>query len=138
MSAFRTATLETGNAAETGATSRGWFVGDLRAWAEARSEALELAGSLRQCAQLEVKWLVHPPGDRRTTWADRDRSITLSVLVDGEMTLDFRSDDDARSVHLARQGDYVIWHGPTFAHVWRTDTGCTIVTIRWRIEPNLE
>jgi hypothetical protein len=128
-------TLETGNASEAGAASRGWFVGDLAAWATSRGEMPE-ANTPRQSTALEVKWLVHPPGDRRAAWADRDRSFALSVLVAGEMQLEFRSVAGIQSsVRLARPADYVLWHGPTYSHVWSTDSGCTILTIRWPVTP---
>jgi hypothetical protein len=127
--------LEVGNANDAGAASRGWFVGDLAAWAVSRGASLDLSATPRQSSRIEVKWLVHPAGDRRAGWAERDRSFALSVLVDGEMRLDFRAlDGDVRPVHLTRPGDYVIWHGPTYSHVWWTDAGCTMLTVRWQAD----
>jgi hypothetical protein len=37
-------------------------------------------------------------------------------------------------VLLASRGDYVIWHGPSWAHTWRTERGCTVITVRWDAE----
>jgi hypothetical protein len=127
--------LETGNAHVAGAAARGWFVGDLAAWAAQRGAASDAAGTLRQSDRVQVKWLVHPPGDERREWAEPDDSLTLSVLVDGDMRLEFRArGGEPESVRLSGPGDYVIWPGPEYSHWWRTEGGCTMVTIRWPAE----
>jgi hypothetical protein len=129
---FRVTTLETGNAAGATASSRGWFVGDLAEWAAERGEAFDPSSTPRQSADVQVKWFVHPPGHSRSSWADSDTSYSLCILVDGEMRCDFRSlDRTEQSVLLTRRGDYVIWHGPSWAHTWRTEGGCTMLTVRW-------
>ena len=126
------ATLETGNAADAGAASRGWFVGDLARWAASRGESLDVASTPRQSAHLQVKWFAHPPGDERHGWADPDECFSLTVLIDGDVRVDFRdSGGTERSVRLAQRGDYVLWHGPTYAHFWRTEGGCALITVRW-------
>ena len=131
----RAPTLETGNAADAGAASRGWFVGDLSAWAASRGETVDPTGTARESAQLQVKWFVHPAGDARPVWADPDRCFSLTVLVDGDVRFDFRHTAGAeRSVRLAKRGDYVLWHGPTYAHSWCTDDGCTLLTVRWPVD----
>ena len=128
----RAPTLETGNAADAGAATRGWFVGDLSAWAAARGDELDPHGTPRQRTDLEVRWFVHPPGDARPEWAGQDRTVSLGILVDGDMRLEFRASDGAQdSVRLSRPGDYVFWHGSTWAHSWRTEGGCTFLTVRW-------
>jgi hypothetical protein len=128
----RVTTLETGNAAEAAASSRGWFVGDLAEWAAERGESFDPSSTPRQSTHLQVKWFVHPSGHARPGWADPDRSYSLCILVDGDMRCDFRSLDDAEhSVRLTARGDYVIWHGPSWAHTWRTESGCTVLTVRW-------
>ena len=129
-------TLETGNASAAGAASRGWFVGDLATWAASRGETLHPAATPRQSAHVQVKWFVHPPRAARAAWAEPDRCFSLSVLVDGDARFDFRDVTGAeRSIRLARRGDYVLWHGPTYAHSWRTDEGCTLLTVRWPVHP---
>jgi hypothetical protein len=128
----RQATLETGNAADSGAATRGWFVGDLAAWAASRGERPDPSSTPRQSTDLEVRWFVHPPGDVRHEWANPDRNHALGILVEGDMRLDFRAlDGVTESVRLDRPGDYVLWHGPSWAHSWRTERGCTFVTVRW-------
>ena len=124
-------TLETGNASEASASSRGWFVGDLAAWAAERGEAFDPSSTPRQSADVQVKWFVHASGHTRATWADPDRSWSLCILVDGDMRCDFRALDGAEhTAMLARRGDYVIWHGPSWAHSWHTADGCTVLTVR--------
>ena len=128
----RASTLETGNAADADASSRGWFVGDLAGWAAERGEAFDPSSTPRQSADVQVKWFVHPPGHSRADWAAPDTSYSLCILVYGEMRCDFRSAEHAeQSVLLTRRGDYVIWHGPSWAHTWRTEHGCTVLTVRW-------
>lgn len=130
----RAITLETGNAADAGEATRGWFVGDLVEWAAARGERLDPADTPRQSRDLQIKWFVHPAGHARPTWADPDRSYSLGILIAGDMQCDFRSPDGTEhSFRLARPGDYVLWHGPTYAHTWRSAGGCTFLTVRWPV-----
>lgn len=129
-----TVALETGNAAQAAAATRGWFVGDLVAWAAQRGESFDPASTPRHTDRLQVKWLSHPAGDVRAAWAPPDDHFSLGVLVDGDMCFDLRALDGAeRSIHLAQPGDYVLWHGPSYAHSWHSDGGCTILTIRWPV-----
>ena len=131
----RVTTLETGNAADATASSRGWFVGDLAAWAAERGESFDPSSTPRQSTDVQVKWFVHPPGHARADWAHPDPCNSLCILVDGDMRCDFRSIEHAdESVLLTRRGDYVIWHGPSWAHIWRSERGCTVVTVRWNAE----
>ena len=126
--------LETGNAADAGAATRGWFVGDLAEWAAARGERLDPSSTPRQSHDVQVKWFVHPPGHVRPTWADPDTHYSLGLLVHGDMHFGFRDLDGAeQSIALARSGDYVIWHGPSYAHTWRSERGCTFLTVRWPV-----
>ena len=99
-----------------------------------RGEHLDPTATARQSTHLQVKWFAHPAGDARPEWADPDACLSLSVLVDGDVRFDFRDvAGEERSVRLARRGDYVLWHGPTYAHSWRTDAGCTLLTVRWPV-----
>jgi hypothetical protein len=128
------ATFETGNANAAGASTRGWFVGDLAEWAARQGASFDASSTPRQSTNVLVKWLSHPPGDERGGWAEPDRFYTLSLIVDGEMELAFRSNGgEPRRVHLAQRGDYVMWYGPEYAHWWRTGAGCTMLTVRWPV-----
>lgn len=128
----RVATLETGNAIDAGAASRGWFVGDLAEWAASRGAHFDPSSTPRQSADVAVKWCVHPPGHARAVWAAPDRCVSLGIVVDGDMRCDFRALDGAeQTIRLAQRGDFVIWHGPSYWHSWRTEGGCTFLTVRW-------
>ena len=61
-----------------------------------------------------------------------DTFMTLCILVEGEMITDLVSTSGEQTqVSQTRRGDYVIWHGPSYSHQWKTETGATIVTVRW-------
>ena len=127
--------LESGNANVAGAATRGWFVGDLAGWAAQRGAPSDTAGTPRQSDRVQVKWLVHPPGDERRDWAEPDDSNTLSILLDGEMRLEFRARaGESELVRLSAPGDYAIWSGAEYSHRWHTEAGCTMITVRWRAE----
>jgi hypothetical protein len=128
-------TLETGNAALAGATTRGWLVGDLATWAMERGDSLDAGSTPRQSDQVQVKWYVHQPGLVRPRWAERDEHWSLGVLVAGAMRFEFREPGGtARVIELTEQGDYVLWHGPSWEHTWETEGGCTFLTVRWPAE----
>lgn len=135
--------IETGNALIAGAATRGWMVGDLAAW-DAASAASSGAGTgshhqpvtastLRQSQQVEVKFYIHPAGDHRAAWANDARYTTLTIIIDGELHIEYRDTPDApiQAVHLNQRGDYAIWRGEHCSHTWHTDAGCTLVTVRW-------
>ena len=125
-------TLETGNALADGEPTRGWFIGDLAAWATARGESMP--HTLRQSGGVQVKWYIHPPGDERVAWAPPDDNFTLTIIIDGALRLFFRSvDGEERTVDLIGRGEYALWHGPSYSHSWHTNEGCTLVTVRWPI-----
>ena len=60
-------TLETGNAADVDASSRGWFVGDLATWAAERGESFDPSSTPRQSTHVQVKWFMHPAGHSRAS-----------------------------------------------------------------------
>jgi hypothetical protein len=128
-------TIETGNAARAGAATRGWLVGDRSAWFAEGGESLDAGSTPRQSDRVQVKWYVHPPGHVRQSWAERDEHWSLGVLVAGRMRFEFRAAGGTpRCIELIAQGDYVLWHGPSWEHTWETETGCTILTLRWPVE----
>lgn len=126
--------LVTGNAAVDGAGFRGWFVGDLGAWnGMAAGSVLERFGP-RATGAVEVKWGVHAAGESRPGgWAEPDGSFALSVLVSGAFEVEFERVDGERlrPVLLEVPGDYVLWEGPAYRHVWRALRDATMLTVRW-------
>jgi hypothetical protein len=124
--------LETGRAIAVGRETRGWIVGDLIAWAAKRGAQISGSQSLRQTSQVEVKWFDHPPGDFRAEMAPPDAFVSLGILIEGDLVTEFVSVSGERTrVTQSQRGDYVIWHGPSYSHQWRTDTGATVLTVRW-------
>ena len=110
----------TGNAADDGAAYRGWLVGHFAGepGSPARSEAVE------------VKWGVHPAGERRATAAVNATATTLSILVRGRFRLRFPE----RDIVLAQEGDYALWP-PGIAHEWLAEEASVVVTVRWPSVP---
>lgn len=105
-----------GNAGVDGAARRGWLVGHF---------AGELGAPNRSDA-VEVKWGVHPAGERRATAAVNATATTLSVLVRGRFRLRFPD----RVVVLEREGDYALWP-PGVAHDWQAEQASIVLTVRW-------
>lgn len=110
------ANWHSGNAADDGHDTRGWLLGHF----------IEPAGDIRSTKDVEVKWGLHPAGDKRPEWTSDDQRTTLLLLVQGE----FRLDLTVESVTMKRQGDYVMW-GPGIDHSWEAITDSTVITVRW-------
>lgn len=104
-----------GKAAVDAAGDRGWLLGHFKP-----------AGDVRHSDEVEIKWGVHPPGDRRARWTSGEKRTALLVLIRGR----FRVELPGRSVLLAEQGDYVVW-GPGVDHSWYAETESVVMTIRW-------
>ena len=104
-----------GNAAVDGSKRRGWVVG-----------AFMDADDVRMSKDVEIKWGVHPAGDRREAWFEDESRTTVLLLVSGR----FRIDLSVGAAVLAEQGDYAMW-GPGVGHSWRAEEESVVVTIRW-------
>ena len=104
-----------GNAEVDQVRGSGWFVGQF----------VSADLGLRRQTDLEVKWGVHPDGDKRPApWANRN-GTTLSVLVEGQLRVTFHVDGTETDVTMKTKGDYVMF-GPDVVHSWEA-TGHTIV-----------
>jgi hypothetical protein len=104
-----------GNAAVDGAERRGWVVG-----------AFMQSGDVRLSPDVEIKWGVHPRGERREAWFEDETRTTVLILISGRFQIDL----SVGSAVLARQGDYAVW-GPGIGHSWRAEEDSVVVTIRW-------
>jgi hypothetical protein len=104
-----------GNAPVDGAERRGWLVG-----------AFMDAADVRMSKEVEVKWGIHPAGDRREAWFEQEDRTTVLMLVSGR----FRIDLPVGTALLYEQGDYAAW-GPGIGHSWRAEEDSVVVTIRW-------
>ena len=110
-----------GNAPEDGRHNRGWVLGHF----------IDPAEGVRSSKDVEVKWGIHPAGEKRAAWTADDQRTTLVFLVSGS----FRIDLTEGSVLLERQGDYVVW-GPGIDHTWEANTDSVVVTVRWPSSPS--
>jgi hypothetical protein len=109
-----------GNAAEDGSGTNGWLLGHF----------IDPAKGVRHSRDVEVKWAIHPAGDKRAAWTADDQRTTLLLLIQGN----FRVDLTEASVTLAKQGDYAMW-GPGIDHSWQAITDSVVVTVRWPSSP---
>jgi hypothetical protein len=85
-----------GNAADENADYRGWLLGHFIDPAD---------GGVRKTEALEIKWGIHPAGQKRPEWTVGEQRSTLVILVSGR----FRIDLSVGSVTLERPGDYLTW-----------------------------
>lgn len=104
-----------GNAAADQVRDSGWFIGQF--------VPPELG--LRHQAAVEVKWGIHPDGERRRQpWAT-GHATTVSVLIRGSLRLTFHTGETPAIVTLQKAGDYVVF-APDAVHSWEA-IGYTIV-----------
>ncbi|WAL64501.1 signal peptidase I [Amycolatopsis cynarae] len=106
----------TGNAAEDGADTRGWFVGHF----------IDPSKGVLSTKDVEVKWATHPKGDCRPDWTSDDQRTTLVMLISGL----FRVESTDGEATFARQGDYAMW-GPGVDHSWEALEDSVVLTVRW-------
>ena len=118
-----------GNAAEDSADYRGWLVGHFIDPSH---------GTMRKTTDLEVKWGIHPAGDKRVAWTEGEDRTTLVVLVSGKFRVDLSTKTSGdlqpgwsmNPVTLERQGDYLTW-GPGTDHSWQAEEDSVVITVRW-------
>lgn len=104
-----------GNAGVDGGANSGWLLGHF------------MPPGLLHSTDVEVKWGVHPVGDRRAAWATGEIRTALLVLIRGEFHIELRD----RTVLLRAPGDYIVW-GPGHDHSWYAPVDDTVVlTVRW-------
>ena len=105
-----------GNAAEDGRETRGWILGHF----------IDPSEGVRSSKDVEIKWGIHPEGEKRHVWTTDDQRTTLVLLVEGN----FRIDLTETSITLEKQGDYAAW-GPGIDHSWEAISDSVVVTVRW-------
>jgi hypothetical protein len=104
-----------GKAGKDAALDRGWLLGHFKE-----------AGDPRHSEAVEIKWGVHPVGDRRLEWVRGEERTALLVLISGRFRLEFPQGD----VVLEEQGDYVVW-GHGVDHSWCAEEESVVLTVRW-------
>jgi quercetin dioxygenase-like cupin family protein len=105
-----------GNAAEDGRETRGWLLGHF----------IDPSEGVRSTKDVEVKWGIHPAGEKRTEWTSDDQRTTLLFLVQGH----FRVNLTEGNVTMTQQGDYAVW-GPGIDHSWEAISDSVVITVRW-------
>jgi quercetin dioxygenase-like cupin family protein len=103
-----------GNAEVDASANRGWLLGHFKP-----------VDDPRHSDDVEIKWAVHPRGDRRPRWVAGERRTALLLLISGR----FRVELPNRTVVLARQGDYVVFGG--ISHSWRAEEDSVVLAVRW-------
>jgi len=103
-----------GHAAVDAAADRGWLLGHFRP-----------AADPRHSEDVEIKWGIHAPGDRRAQWVTEEKRTAVLILISGR----FRVELPGRSVLLARQGDYVLFRG--IGHSWQAEEESVVLSVRW-------
>jgi quercetin dioxygenase-like cupin family protein len=109
-----------GNAAVDGEDYRGWLVGHF----------IDRSNSVRASEAVEIKWGIHPAGERRDAWQTDEQRTTVLLLVKGR----FRLDLSVGTFVLQNEGDYAMW-GPGIDHSWQAEEDTAIITIRWPSMP---
>jgi hypothetical protein len=114
QSRARSGQVYVGSAAEDAPVNRGWLLGHFLP-----------EDDPRHSDDVEIKWGIHPAGHEREQWVTGDHRTAAILLVSGR----FRIELPDRSVVLARQGDYVVFHAT--GHSWRAEEESVVVTVRW-------
>jgi hypothetical protein len=109
-----------GNAAIDQVRESGWFIGQFV------REPLHL----RHQTDLEVKWGIHPDGEKRhRPWAN-GRATTISVLVRGSLRVTFYLGESPQTVTMQKEGDYIIF-APDTVHSWEAIGDTIVLSIRF-------
>jgi len=103
-----------GNAEADAPENRGWLLGHFKP-----------ADDPRHSEDVEIKWAMYPRGDQRPQWVAGEKRTALLLLISGR----FRVSLPDRTVLLAQQGDYVVFHG--INHSWHAEEDSIVLTVRW-------
>lgn len=114
-----------GNAALDQVRGTGWFVGQFVA----------AASGLRHQTEVELKWGIHPDGERRSHGPGAvGNATTIAILIRGGLHVTFDVDETRHVVTMQNEGDYVIF-GPDVVHFWEAIGDTLVVTVRF---PSIE
>lgn len=81
---------------------------------------------IRTSEDVEIKWGMHPAGERRESMVTADVRTTVLMLVSGRFEIEL----DGVSHVLQESGDYAMW-GPAVDHIWKAHEDTVIITVRW-------
>ena len=84
----------------------------------------------RHQTELELKWGVHPDGEKRShPWANQN-GTTISVLIEGSLRVTFHIDGTTKEVTLRTKGDYLAF-GPEVVHSWEAIGDTIVLSVRF-------
>lgn len=106
--------IQVGNAAVD--AQKGWFVGSF----------IDERLGLRHSEDVELKWGIHPAGEKRTEWVIGETRTAISILISGKFEIVFRN----QTITMSKPGDFVMW-GKGDDHKWRTIEDAVVLTARW-------
>ena len=109
-----------GNAKADQVRGSGWFVGQF--------VPAELG--LRHQTDVELKWGIHPDGERRSHPRATQNATTISVLIEGSLKVTFHIDGTQHEVRLQTKGDYVAF-GPEVVHSWEAVGDTIVLSVRF-------
>lgn len=104
-----------GNAKTEGQQRRGWFVG-----------AFIESNNLQRNSDVEIKWGIHPKGEKRESVAEETHSTSISILISGKFGISF---EESEEVILIKEGDYVMFQ-PNLPHRTFAYEDSVVITIR--------
>ena len=109
-----------GNAEADNVRGSGWFVGQF----------VPAEFGPRRQTDVELKWGIHPDGDKRSSpWANRN-ATTISVLIEGSLKVTFHIEGTEQGVTLRTKGDYVVF-GPDVVHSWEAVGDTIVLSVRF-------
>jgi hypothetical protein len=109
-----------GNAALDQVRGSGWFVGQF--------VPPELG--LRHQTAVELKWGIHPDGEKRShPWANGN-ATTISILITGSLHVTFHLDGTEQVMTMRQPGDYVAF-GPQMVHSWEAVGDTVVLSVRF-------
>jgi hypothetical protein len=109
-----------GNAKVDQIRGSGWFVGQF----------VPPEMGLRHQTDVELKWGIHPDGDKRPQpWANKN-GTTISVLIEGRLRVTFHIDGTEQEVLLQTRGDYAVF-GPEVVHSWEAFGETIVLSVRF-------
>ena len=109
-----------GNAKADQVRGSGWFVGQF--------VPAELG--LRHQTNVELKWGIHPDGEKRSRPSANQNGTTISVLIEGSLRVTFYMDGTEKEVVLRTKGDYVAF-GPEIVHSWEAVGDTIVLSVRF-------
>src|ERR1700687_5761129 len=109
-----------GNAIADQVRDSGWFVGQF----------VPSALGLRHQTDVEVKWGIHPDGEKRPQpWAS-GHSKTISVLIRGCLRVTFHHGETPQVGTLEKEADYIIFASDV-VHSWEVTGNTVVLSVRF-------